>query len=289
VTPPLVSIVIPTYNRLPVLRQALRSACSQTYPHTEIIVVDDASTDGTATSLASEFDTAQVKVISHSTNKGAGEARNTGVTATRGSYIAFLDSDDSWLPEKLMRQMDALQASPNAVMSFTGVSMQRKNRPHPTMRSPRKTHGTWLESLLYGQGFCSGSTLLVKKTAFQEIGPILPLKRLEDVEWLMRAFRQYDHVALVPEPLVHVQPSGGSASKDVINAIEQVYAQHVRALDNAALQHAFATWRCVETAAYYRRNNDYGALIACILQSILRNPTNIYVFMRRAAQALSSL
>jgi glycosyltransferase involved in cell wall biosynthesis len=104
---PSVSVVIPTRDRWELLsRSALRSALDQEDLDHEVIVVDDGSTDGTAERLA-ELDEPRLRVVRHETSKGVAQARNTGVAAARGEWVAFLDDDDLWSPWKLRRQIDA--------------------------------------------------------------------------------------------------------------------------------------------------------------------------------------
>ena len=105
--PPLVSVIIPTFNQAAFLRQAVESVRAQTYPHYEIIVVNDASTDSTQTYLQSQTD---LHVMCNTTNSGPSFSRNQGLRVTRGEYVAFLDGDDLFLPEKLQTQVKALEA-----------------------------------------------------------------------------------------------------------------------------------------------------------------------------------
>lgn len=101
---PFVSIVIPTYNRARFLGRLVRSVLNQTYKNFEVIVADDASTDDTA-EIIKTFKDDRIRYIRHESNAGAAAARNTGIKASRGEYVAFQDSDDEWLPEKLEKQM----------------------------------------------------------------------------------------------------------------------------------------------------------------------------------------
>jgi glycosyltransferase involved in cell wall biosynthesis len=103
----LVSVVIPTYNREEAVCRAVRSVLDQTYSNIEVIVVDDGSTDDTQAMLR-QFGS-QIQVIT-GTNAGASAARNRGIGVAQGKFIAFLDSDDRWLPQKLERQMKALRS-----------------------------------------------------------------------------------------------------------------------------------------------------------------------------------
>jgi glycosyltransferase involved in cell wall biosynthesis len=102
----LVSVVIPTYNRAELVERAVHSALSQTYSNLEVIIVDDASTDDSGDRIKTLQNIDQrVRYFRHDRNRGAQAARNTGISAAKGGYIAFLDSDDEWLPQKLSLQM----------------------------------------------------------------------------------------------------------------------------------------------------------------------------------------
>src|SRR5262245_4518179 len=103
--PPLASVIIPAYNAERFLRQAVESALAQSYPNVEVLVIDDGSTDGTR-QLADELAKAdgRLRVITQQ-NAGVGAARNRGIAEARGKYIAPLDADDFWYPEKLARQV----------------------------------------------------------------------------------------------------------------------------------------------------------------------------------------
>src|SRR5262245_13663115 len=103
-----VSIIIRTYNRAHSLAKAIGSPQNQTYGDFEIIVVDDASTDGTSEQILGLNDP-RIRLLRHETNRGVGAACNTGVLAAKGELIAWLDSDDTWYPEKLERQVAFMQ------------------------------------------------------------------------------------------------------------------------------------------------------------------------------------
>lgn len=113
----LVSVIIPTYNRADLVCEAIQSVLDQTYQNFEIIVVDDGSTDNTRKALQPYMD--RIQYI-YQENSGHGAARNTAIRASRGQWIAFLDSDDVWLPDKLSRQMEILNRS-RAKVCFTNI------------------------------------------------------------------------------------------------------------------------------------------------------------------------
>lgn len=104
---PLISVIIPTYNRENVISIPLHSVLSQTYKNIEVLIVDDCSTDCTKTVIDC-IDDPRIRYIHHSTNRGGAAARNTGIKAAKGEYIAFLDSDDAWLPNKIEAQLSCI-------------------------------------------------------------------------------------------------------------------------------------------------------------------------------------
>ena len=112
---PLVSVIIPTYNAETTIVRALDSVFAQTYRNLEITVVDDDSSDKTR-SLVDAYCSYGVKLLTLDIQQGAGAARNLGIKSTNGEFIAFLDADDEWLPEKIEKQVAALAAAPD--MSF---------------------------------------------------------------------------------------------------------------------------------------------------------------------------
>ncbi|MCA9109958.1 MAG: glycosyltransferase family 2 protein [Planctomycetaceae bacterium] len=118
---PLVSTVIPTFNRAAYLGRAIDSVLSQTYPYVEVIVVDDGSTDNTAELMQKEYgDDERVRYL-HQTNQGVSVARNTGMNAAKGEFVALLDSDDVWYPRKLELQVGVFNALPDVGMVWTDM------------------------------------------------------------------------------------------------------------------------------------------------------------------------
>lgn len=109
-SPTLISIVIPTYERASLLRRAIASVAAQTFTDWELIVVDDTSTDKDIAAEVAGFSDSRMRCIRHDTNRGAPAARNTGMRLAQGQYIALLDSDDEWLPEKLEAQLERFES-----------------------------------------------------------------------------------------------------------------------------------------------------------------------------------
>ena len=148
-----VSVIIPTYNRCQMLREAIHSVYAQTYKNFELIIIDDGSTDGTADYLASEIGgNGRVTVVTQP-NKGLAKARNEGLRCSTGHYVALLDSDDIWLPVYLETQLLALQHE-NATFSIanglceepdgTWQRLSDYSAWRPPLSAEDATAGTWI-------------------------------------------------------------------------------------------------------------------------------------------------
>lgn len=162
-----VSVIIPAYNRAQKVARAIASVLYQTFADYEIIVVDDGSRDNTG-EILSRF-RPQIVPLRHTENRGVSAARNTGIKASRAPLIAFLDSDDYWLPEKLTVQAAFFKANPDAVACQTQERWVRKGRRVNPRKRHRKPEGTLFESSLK---LClvSPSAAMVKRALLDEVG-----------------------------------------------------------------------------------------------------------------------
>lgn len=163
---PLVSVIIPTFNRAEMLQEAIDSVLDQKFRNFELIVVDDGSTDGTR-DLLNRY-TPRLRAV-YQPNQGVSAARNTGLRMARGPWIAFLDSDDLWLPEKLSAQVDFFQRHPEALICQTEETWIRKKiRVNPGKRH-QKLSGMIYEPSL---DLClvSPSAVVIKKELFGTVG-----------------------------------------------------------------------------------------------------------------------
>ncbi|MCK5478567.1 MAG: glycosyltransferase family 2 protein, partial [Methylococcales bacterium] len=134
------SIVIPTFNRCRLLKRALTSVYKQTYSEYEIIVIDDGSTDGTAEMVQKWFP--DVRYF-YQSNKGVSASRNKGLEMAIGGWIAFLDSDDEWLPQKLEKQIELLKSTPDYKICHTEEIWIRDGIRVNQMKKHMKTGG-WI-------------------------------------------------------------------------------------------------------------------------------------------------
>ncbi len=192
-----VSVVIPTFNREERLPAAIRSVLSQSLPPSEIIVIDDGSTDATADCIKSF---PEVRYI-HQENQGVSQARNHGIRASKHEWIAFLDSDDEWLPRKLERQCGALERQPQYRFCHTDEIWIRKGRRVNAMKKHAK-HGGFIFSQCLPLCVISPSSALIHRGLFERYGTFDPeLPVCEDYDlWLRICARE--PVLFVDEPLL---------------------------------------------------------------------------------------
>ncbi|NHN40959.1 glycosyltransferase family 2 protein [Halorubellus sp. JP-L1] len=172
-----VSVIIPAYNESKNILRAVDSVLAQTYEELECIVVDDGSEDNTVERVES-YDDSRVRCIKHDVNRGRSAARNTGINAASGDYIAFLDSDDQWVPEKLEHQLQYLNSKPDSwVAAYCGVTQKRRNVLEQIAGAvfnsgSKKEGGTELikEVLSTRASIHPGSTLLIERNIATSIG-----------------------------------------------------------------------------------------------------------------------
>lgn len=225
----LVSVVIPTFNRARLLPSAIESVLAQSYRAVEIIVVDDGSTDNTSAVLARYRD--QIRVLTQA-NAGASAARNAGIAVSRGDIIAFLDSDDLWLPSKLERQVSLLQrAGPGTPcclcnMSLAYASGQGGSSFDLSLIKPALPEGLWINVLqvLATRFVLFNQAVAIRRSALEALGGFDErFAYMEDYDLAMRlAFA--GPWAFVAEPLA-IWNEGSSGSLTMQAARERVALQ----------------------------------------------------------------
>jgi glycosyltransferase involved in cell wall biosynthesis len=193
-----VSVIIPTFNRAHKIARAVASVLYQTFTDYEIFVVDDGSED-TTPEVLSQFGS-HIARITHSRNLGVSAARNTGIRRSRSPLIAFLDSDDYWLPDKLAAQVSFLRANPEALACQTEELWIRRGARVNPMKKHFKPSGEIFEPSLK---LCvvSPSTVVVKRSLLEEVGLFdeeFPV--CEDYDLWLRISWKYP-IWLVREPL----------------------------------------------------------------------------------------
>jgi glycosyltransferase involved in cell wall biosynthesis len=200
-----VSVIIPTFNRAKKVTRAISSVLYQTFSDYEVIVVDDGSTDETPEAL-SRFGR-RVNYLPHLTNRGVSAARNTGIRASRGPFIAFLDSDDYWLPGKLAAQISFFGDHPRAFLCQTEEIWIRKGRRVNPQKKHLKPAGDIFEPSLK-RCLVSPSAVMLKRTLLEKVGLFdEALPACEDYDLWLRIACRYP-VYLIREHLV-VREGGG--------------------------------------------------------------------------------
>ncbi len=182
-----ISVIIPTYNRVAYLKEAIESVLRQTFQDIEIIVVDDNSTDNTREMVASYKD--RVKYVFQE-NKERGAARNNGIIHSEGEYIALLDSDDMWLPNHLEICLRALKEAPEADLSFSGSYIIDEKSGIISKMKLSRFNGHVLKDIVsnYSSGGCNASSCLIRKNIFSRTGYFREEKELSGSEdWEMWA------------------------------------------------------------------------------------------------------
>jgi glycosyltransferase involved in cell wall biosynthesis len=224
---PLVSVIIPTYNSADFLMEAIESVLDQTWGDFEIIVVDDGSTDGTPERVRRYDD--KVRYF-YKKNGGPSSARNMGVKQARGGYVAFLDSDDVWEPEKLRVQMHVVSEHPeNKLVCTDSALMGRRGTREGKLK--RDLMGN-LFPILYSNSFIRTSTVVMAKACFQTVGFFDERYRsAEDYDLWLRVAKRYP-IAYIKQPLVRYRKHEDNVSLDKItlrhNALNVLRAHYDR-------------------------------------------------------------
>ena len=211
-TAPPVSAVIPTRNRPELLRRSLASVAAQTYPELEVVVVVDGPDERTTELLAAWSDR-PLTVVVNERSLGGGEARNVGVRAARGRWIAFLDDDDEWMPRKLETQMADLLALPEAEgpePRVVGMSQLITRSPNGDFTGPKEAprQGEPLSEYLFvrsgwfkGGGRVQTSTLVVPRSFMLAVPFDAGLPRYQETDWILRAADAGARIWMTMEPL----------------------------------------------------------------------------------------
>ena len=229
----LVSVVIPTYNRESTILQCVDSVLKQTYRNIEVIVVDDASTDNTY-KLFEDYPDARVRYVKYSKNQGACYARNYGASLSKGAYIAFQDSDDLWVKDKLKKQFDYMQEKD---LDFVFCSMDRINPISDTRTiypDDFSIKGDILSQLLQNNAI-STQTILLRKQCMDKIQFDVTFRRYQDWDFALQAASSGVKIGFVPESLVistiqtnsiSVNVKSGEAYEHLVTKHKELYSKY---------------------------------------------------------------
>jgi glycosyltransferase involved in cell wall biosynthesis len=264
---PAIDVVIPVWNRAHIIDRAIASVLAQELPGAEwsirAIVVDDGSTDGLDRALAAFG--ARVLCIRHQRNKGAAAARNSGVAAATAGYVAFLDSDDVWLPGKITAQIAFMEQHRHRA-SATAYMLKRSGAGE--FMSPRYRTGVLgLSDFAWGCFVSPGSTLICRREALARIGVFdEALHRLEDWDWLLRYAEHYP-LGFLAEPLALIEVTPGAQGTKELAALDRLAARHA-ALLRSREGRAFAAGIEVERAAIHFRGGRWLASGIALIKAL---------------------
>lgn len=223
---PRISVITPVYNGASSVRRALDTVFSQSFQDFEMLVVDDGSTDDLAGALKHYCDP-RLRILRQAVNAGAAAARNRGVREAKGDYIAFIDVDDEWMPDKLARQLDQLESAPAETgLSITGYILLRDRLGRRESR-PLKAEPDWYMRLLAGCNVSIGSCALIRRSTFVAVGPFNEtMRRMYDWDWLLR-YAANAPIAVIEAPLAVIHSGLDWPTVETVDtATRQIWEGH---------------------------------------------------------------
>jgi glycosyltransferase involved in cell wall biosynthesis len=272
---PLVSVVISTYNRHSSLETALESVGAQTYDRLELVVVDDHSQpparDVVDAADVSAFE--QVTYVRHDENRGANAARNTGIDAASGEFLAFLDDDDRWVPEKIARQLDAFEDGVGVV--YTGMEMLLDGRTESV--TPPEVRGDITKALLCRNVVGTLSAVMVRADIADTVRFDERFPSWADLEWYIHlstqtAFRR------VPEPLVRYDLRSQNRLSDDFEKKRVSYDLFIDEFSDLAARYGrlfrrkFVGWAAFRVGSSALYNNRYSEARQLLATAVLAYP-----------------
>ncbi|MDG1462759.1 MAG: glycosyltransferase family 2 protein [Gammaproteobacteria bacterium] len=272
---PRVSVIIPTYNRERVLLRAINSVLSQTYQDFEIIVVDDASTDDTEM-LVRFMSDPRIRYIKHEVNEYAAAARNTGLDAVKGEFVAFLDSDDCWLPHKLQQQIAQLdQLGEKWVAGYGGALVNMKGGVRAHSEDCPVHAGDVLAEYLLGRFTIWTPTFIFRSSMLPVVGRFDPeLVRGEDVDFYLRVLQQ-GKLACISSPIVELFIEVDKGIADISAECDRLLLAKHRDLIDAQ---GWFTARYIRSSYMFRQGERYlienrvGAGLKEVARAVMTNP-----------------
>jgi glycosyltransferase involved in cell wall biosynthesis len=266
---PRLSVVIPNYNCARFLPETLESVFAQTCGDLEIIVVDDGSTDGSQALLGRFAD--RVRVI-HQENQGVSAARNRGIRESRGEFVAFLDADDLWHPEKLAKQLQLFTNPAVGLVHCAVEYVDEQNRPLGTNFTGRR--GRVLKSIALLQGtvvLAGGSTAVVRREAFEKVGSFdREMSTAADWDMWRRIACAYE-IDVVREPLMRYRLRHGSMHRnidvfahDILHGFDSLFADPAAAEVHHLKRRAYGALYLMLSGSYlhagrWRQSLSYAA------------------------------
>lgn len=260
---PKVSVVIPAYNAMTYLPETLESVLKQTFNDFEVIVVNDGSTDETEQWISQVKDP-KVRLISQK-NQGLAGARNTGITHAQGEYIAILDADDLWEPDKLEKQVRVLDENPEVALVYTWVGFIDENGNHTGRLFKNRAEGDVWEELTQHNIVECGSVPLIRRSCFDTVGLFDRNlgSYLEDWDMWLRIAANHQF-KVIQEPLVYYRQLSSSASRNW-EAMDRSFQMVIeKAFSNA------------KPELMYLKNQSYGRTSLVLAWKALQSQTKDY-------------
>lgn len=237
----LVSIIIPTYNRAVDLERALGSVLAQNYSDWEALVVDNHSTDGTD-ALVEKINDPRISFLQIHNEGIIAASRNLGIANARGEFIAFLDSDDWWMREKLERSVEALQNGADVVYHDLHLVRRETQKRYATGGSVRKLGPSVFEDLLANGNALANSGVVIRTAILGKSGPLSEnrdLVGMEDFDTWLRIAQHTDRFIMLPDVLGYYWAGGGNltnpeGSLRALKALETHYEAELASLDKGS-------------------------------------------------------
>lgn len=230
----LVSVIIPTYNREATIKRAIDSVLNQTYSSLELIVVDDGSTDKTV-ELVDSYQDKRIRLVCLAKHSGANVARNKGISVAKGKYIAFQDSDDEWMQDKLYQQITYLEKEDKDVCYCPYVLHEDgRIKIIPEYAGNKQLHEEKIKEILQRKNVISTQTLIIRRNVIEKVGGFdETLPRLQDYEFAIR-LAQCCKVGYISQPLVNVYRVNACISTNreaLMEAYRKIIVKHMSFLD----------------------------------------------------------
>ena len=216
---PSVSIITPVFNAERFLEQTIQSVLQQDFTDWELLLVNDCSTDKSVEIISRHKADSRIRLVNLEENSGAAIARNRGISLARGRYIAFLDSDDQWLPDKLGKQLDYMKRN-NCAFCFTEIRMtDEQGRPMGKIRAIQEKVDY---RYLLRKTVIATSSVVIDKAVVGDFS--MPLRRSgqDYATWLM-LLRRIPHACCLQEPLVDYRVVNNSLSSNKLSSLKQVF------------------------------------------------------------------
>jgi len=275
---PLVSVVIPTYGRSELLGRAIDSVLDQTYNNIEIMVVDDNDSNSehrmhTENVLQTYLKNDQITYLKHKKNSGGSVARNTGIKASSGEYVALLDDDDEWFPEKLEKQITYFESlDDNVGVVYCGYILEEFDGDRECIRSEKGNLTKELLMLQFDPG--ASSTLVFRKSVLQDINYFdESFARHQDLEILIRLCRNY-LIDVCPDILLKINGHNFPTASKIEKIKQHFFNTFKNDINNLSFieQKRVYAQHYIELSSFFFNERNFSKVIKYYLMAIMYYP-----------------